>query len=281
MIPKELIPITRRFERGATKDEILKFMSASQVDFPVILKPDIGERGWMVEKICDPDQLALYLKKIKVRFLLQEYVDYPLELGIFYVRYPGEKKGFLTSIVRKGFLSIKGNGKMTVSELLKENPRALLQFDFESDFYKPVLETIPEKEEAVTIEAIGNHCRGTTFFDDHNEIDQDLEDAIDAIIQRVPEFHFGRIDLRTTTYEDLKAGKNFKIMELNGAGSEPGHIYQPGFPILKAYRDVIKHLNLLSKVSILNKEAGTPYYSFKEGMRKIRDIRRYNRHKML
>lgn len=279
LIPTEYLPVTGCFKPGISPEEISAFMQQKNLQFPVILKPDIGERGWMVEKIEDKDALKIYLGKIKVPFLIQELIDYPVELGIFYIRKPSCEKGKVTSIVRKGFLSVKGDGIHTVRKLLSKNKRALLNFNFESEFKQEKLDFIPQTGEEITIEEIGNHSRGTIFYDDHSEIDEDLKERVNQIAVEIPGFYFGRFDIRCQSYDDFKSGKNFKIIELNGAGAEPGHIYQPGYSLLQAYRDIIWHLAELSRVSLENKSLGYPFWSLKKGLSKIAEIRRYNKHK--
>jgi len=279
LIPPHYLPVTQRFPSGTTADEIAGFVRAKGLRYPFILKPNIGERGWMVERINDERQLEDYLQKIRVPFLLQEFVDYPIELGVFYVRRPHEPNGRVTSIVQKGFLSVVGDGTSTVKMLLEKNSRALLTFDFDSAFYRDLLRTIPQKGEKRIIEGIGNHCRGTTFLNAAREIDEKINRVFDALSKQIPEFYFGRYDLRCASFEDLRKGENFKIVELNGAGAEPGHIYQPGYPLWKAYRDIIWHLQKLGQISRENQLRGHTSWSFRKGLQKIREIRHYNQMK--
>lgn len=278
-IPAEYIPITLRFEPEVTIKEIELHLRSSAINYPLICKPDIGERGWMVEKITDVKELTLYLEKIKVPFLVQEFIDYPIELGVFYIRRPSKKTGEITSLVRKEFLSVTGDGTSSVRELLYENRRAELNFDLSSAFHRYLLDHIPKKNEKFIVEPIGNHCRGTTFFDESENISTKLVQQFDKIARRIPEFYFGRFDLRCRSIAELEEGRNFRILELNGAGSEPGHIYQPGYPILKAYGEIMRHLRLLGEISRENKNNGHKFWTIGEGLRKLRQINRYNRTK--
>ncbi|MEQ9006519.1 MAG: hypothetical protein RLP12_01450, partial [Ekhidna sp.] len=68
------------------------------------------------------------------------------------------------------------------------------------------------------IEPIGNHCRGTKFLNDNHEINTELNQAFNQLAGQIPDLHFGRFDLKCKSYDDLKELKNFKILELNGAG---------------------------------------------------------------
>ncbi|MEO1254698.1 MAG: hypothetical protein AAFY41_07425, partial [Bacteroidota bacterium] len=272
-IPDKFIPKTVLIEKG---DLIKASFEAERIGFPVIAKPDIGERGTWVEKIGNQEQLKKYVEACPVDFLVQELVDFPLELGIFYVKHPGQSGG-ITSIVRKGFLRVIGDGKLTVQELLSQNTRAQLTANLTSDFIKKVGNHILKRGEDLMVEPIGNHCRGTMFLNDNPQIDASLTHAFNQLAAEIPDFYFGRFDIKCNSYEDLKQLQNFRIIELNGAGAEPGHIYQPGYSLFKAYRDIFWHLRVLSDISIANRKNGHAYWGFKKGLKKWRSHNRYNR----
>lgn len=274
MIPNGYLP---KFQRFSNQEIKAALEYAHQIGYPLIAKPDIGERGKWVEKITDDQSLMAYMGAIPVDFLLQELVELPIELGVFYVRFPNESKGRVTSLVEKEFLHVIGDGQSTVSQLLAKNPRAQLQFDFDHNRFKEILQQVPESGQNMVVEKIGNHCRGTTFLDRNDQIDSQLHEAIDQLSQQIPEFYFGRFDIRCQSIADLKELKNFKILELNGAGSEPGHIYHPGRSIWKGYGDIVWHLHALATISQQNNSKGVDYWKFAEGMRKLSEIKAYNR----
>ena len=274
LIPDQYIPKTQLFQPESTETDVLAYMGKERISFPIILKPDVGERGWMVRKVRNEREVREYLKKIRVPFLLQEYVDLPVELGVFFIKVPGQI-GKVTSIVKKGFLSVIGNGRDNVKTLLLANPRAAIQLDFESEIFEGLMEEIPGNGERVEVESIGNHSRGTTFLDENRAIDKQLSETFNMIADDIEGFYFGRFDLRCRSMDDLRQGLHFKILELNGAGSEPGHIYQPGFPLWRAYKDVCWHLKMLRKVSRENRARGHEYWSFSRGWAKMKAIKAY------
>jgi hypothetical protein len=273
IIPNKYLPETDLVGQG---DQEKAVALADKIGYPIIAKPDIGERGVWVKKLDNKEDLIQYCSQCPVDFLLQEYIDYQVELGVFYIRYPGEK-GIVTSIVRKEFLSVTGDGNSSIMDLLQKSPRAMLTADLSSDFLMQEGGRILEKNERILIEPIGNHCKGTMFINDENEINSDLTKAINQIADDIPDFYFGRFDLRCQSFEDLKQLKNFKILELNGAGSEPGHIYQPGYSLIRAYKDIIWHLRVLADISILNHKNGIPYWTFKKGYLKWKSHKIHNR----
>lgn len=273
LIPNQYLPQTQLISKG---DHERAALTAEQIGFPIIAKPDIGERGVWVSKIEDQQQLKKYVASCPVNFLLQEMVDYPLEVGVFFIKYPGER-GRVTSIVRKEFLKVQGNGSSTVRSLLKQNTRALITADLESEYLQKIGDTVPANGDEVLIEPIGNHCRGTMFLNDAHEIDETLNAAFNKLSDQIPDFYFGRFDLKCKSYESLRQLEDFQILELNGAGAEPGHIYQPGYRLIKAYRDILWHLGVLSDICRLNRKKGHSYWSFKRGFKKWKSHQRYNR----
>lgn len=279
-IPKEYIPRTKRFPPHIAVSDVLGWMEEHQFQYPIVLKPDIGERGWMVKKIDCEGDIRTYLSINTVSFLAQEYVSLPLELGVFYYRFPGEARGKISSVTKKVMMEVVGNGRHKVKELLLRNPRARLYIKAFEERYPQKLGLVPANGERVEVEPIGNHCRGTTFLDETHRVTEKLEKTFDLVANQIPGFHFGRFDIRCSSFEELEAGHHFKILELNGAGAEPGHIYHPGRSIWAGYKDIIHHLNVLRSIAVQNHRSGIPYMQFRSGVRFIMNIRKYNRKKV-
>jgi len=275
----QYIPKTYKLNSGIEMIKFTERLRKENLMFPFILKPDIGERGWMVALIKNENDLTKYLSQIKVDFLVQEYVSFPIELGIFYYRYPDRENGTISSIVMKKMLSVKGNGKSSVRELVMEDVRRKMHIDTLENTNFEILEYIPHFNEEVELVSIGNHCRGTTFLNGNHLINSQLISMVDKVSKEIEGFYFGRFDLRCASIEDLYEGNNFKILELNGAGSEPAHIYHPGFPLSQAYKDIVHHLKVLAEISTINKKMGHEYMSFKNGMKEVFRIRKYNQQK--
>lgn len=232
--------------------------------FPVIAKPNAGERGWRVEKIEHWEGLVNYIQSSPVDFLIQDYVDYPLELGVFYYRMPNETQGTISSIVQKEFLSVTGNGRDCIETLIRQNDRALLQLHALTAKYGDELERVPAPGETVVLMPIGNHSRGTTFLNANHLITPELTQLFDRISGTIDGFYFGRYDLRCRSVADLYAGEHIRILELNGAGAEPAHIYQPGFSIWTAWGVLLHHWRVLYDISRENNRRGIPYMTFAE-----------------
>jgi hypothetical protein len=271
LIPAEYYPKTLLFSPADEVGKIAEAMQASQITFPCIAKPDIGMKGLAVEKLTCLEDLEGYLQKIKVDFLVQSFVDYPQEVGIFYYRLPYKAKGHISGIVHKEFLTVVGNGKDTVQTLLEQNPRFALQVPVLQKKYSDVLAKVLPTAEPLTLVPYGNHARGAKFIDATHWASPELQQTIDEICQQIPHFYYGRLDIKYSTWEGLQAGKDFAIIELNGAGSEPTHIYDPKHSLYWAWRETAKHLRVLFKISTYNHRQGHLYLSNKEGFKMFRE----------
>jgi hypothetical protein len=266
LLPKHLVPKTVLVRAESRFEEIEELMAVSKLDFPVIIKPDIGERGFNVALLKKKQELIDYLSATKEDHLIQEYLDLPIELGIFYHRIPDEAKGTITSVVRKGMLMVTGDGQSTVLELMKQDTRALQQVDRLQREGKVELNRILANGEEFLLEPIGNHVRGTTFLNGNDLINQQLNQVFDKLGRQIEGFYYGRFDLRCENIGALYEG-NFKVMEVNGAASEPAHIYSPNYPLLRGYKVLFKHWRILYRISMINHAKGVKYMSFRSGIR--------------
>jgi len=276
LIPKELQPGYILCSPSEDIESILYRINKNNIKYPFICKPDIGERGWMVSKISNKKQLIDYCQKIKVDFLIQGYIDEPLEMGVFYYRYPNSEKGKVSSIVIKEMLTVQGDGNTTLKDLILKSDRAKLQWDILKEKYKTQLNHVLNRGEEMQLVGIGNHCRGAKFLNGNYLINDQLNAVFDKISSNVEGFYFGRYDLRVNSHDDLYQGK-LKIMELNGAGSEPAHIYNPKFSLWRAYRVLFHHWKVLYEISVENHKKGVKYLSFSKAWTEYGKIRSYNK----
>ena len=235
---------------------ILDQMKARGIIFPVIAKPDVGERGFGVSKINNEIELEIYNSTATSKYIIQEFVDYEIELGILYSRLPNSLHGEISSVTRKVFLSVEGDGSSTINELMQRSTRARFQIKRIGAIIGEDMEIVLAKGQSRLLEPIGNHCRGTRFIDNNFLINKQLVDVFNEISLDIKGFYFGRFDLKVKSIEDLYQGKNIKIMELNGASSEPGHIYDSSNSVFKAYRDMYRHWRRLEEVSRINIQNG-------------------------
>ncbi len=277
ILPKNYYPKTALVKGNLNKTEIDKLIHQHQLVFPLVAKPDIGERGNAVKKMYSSDDIIDYKKNTKVDFLLQEWCNYENEIGVFYCKYPNTNMGFITGIVEKEFMTLKGNGINTIEELVLQNDRFFLQYNTLKNQQPHKLQQVLKKDEKEVLIPYGNHCRGTKFLDCTHKVDDDLNNTFNNICNLIPGFYFGRMDIRFKSWEDLREGKNFSIIELNGAGSEPTHIYDPMHSVFFAWKEIMKHLNLLYKIAKINKQKfNLNYITFREGVQLFKKRKKYN-----
>ena len=265
-IPEQQKPISILARLPITSNKVLELMKENHLSFPVIFKPDLGERGWMVKKIKNEQDATSYLAAIRTDFIIQEFVDLPLEFSVFYVRHPDQDQGAVTSVTLKEMLKIEGDGVSTIKDLILDLDRAKLRWQSLKVTYAEKLNYVLNKGEALELVSVGNHCLGTKFLNYNHTISEEMSAAFDAISKKVDGFYFGRYDLRTNSLEDLENAK-VKVMELNGCGAEPSHIYHPGASIIDGIRDLFIHWHTIYRISRTNHKRGVSYLPFAEGVK--------------
>ena len=269
LLPLHFYPTTLCFEPGTPFDTISEAVKNERIAFPLIAKPDIGERGLAVKKIENESQLMEYAASIPVAFLVQEFVSYENEVGIFYCRIPGAERGHITGIVNKEPVKVIGDGVSSVAQLVKNNERYLLQWSQINALNGDLMQVILPVGQSVILVPYGNHSRGSKFTDETFRVTEELDETIDRICRQIPEFYYGRLDIRFNSWDQLERGAQFAIIELNGSGSEPTHIYDPKHSIFFAWREIIKHWKLLYKISKENNRRGVKYVTLAQGRSEI------------
>jgi len=265
LLPANFYPETLLFESGTPLEKILTAIGNSSIFFPLIAKPDIGGRGLGVKKIENEIELADYVSHMPVAFLIQQFVPFEKEIGIFYYRIPGADKGHISGIVNKEAVTIVGDGVSTLTMLVMRNDRYALQWKQIKVAYSEILNSVLKRDEVMTLIPYGNHSRGSKFTDETFRINETLSATVDHICSQIPEFYYGRLDIRFKTWGLLEQGKDFSIIEVNGSGSEPTHIYDPANSIFSAWQEIIKHWKILFAISKANNKKGIPYITFANG----------------
>lgn len=274
LIPPEYYPKTILIQPNDDLETILQRINSENIQFPLIAKPDIGLRGTAVKKISNADELASYFSKANFNVLIQSLIPYENEIGLFYVKLPNQP-GKITGIVAKEFMILTGNGKNTIRELLHQDKRYLLQLEVLEQEYKEKLNTILNKGETINLVPYGNHCRGTKFVDASHEITPEMIESFNTICNQIEGFYFGRMDIMYQSYEDLAQGKNFQIIEINGAISEPTHMYDPKHSLLFGWKELTRHFHYMYLISKNNHKKGVKYLTFKEGVREFKKHQKY------
>lgn len=270
ILPQGLYPRAMLVGHQEASSKVKQRLSESGFSYPFIAKPDIGGKGVGVEKIHTELALEKYLHFIQEDFLIQEFVPLKNEVGIFYVRFPEEERGRITGVVAKEFLTVTGDGQSTAESLINQNPRFAMQIKALRKMHGNKLQNILPKGEQWNLVPYGNHARGAKFIDVSEWATPKLNETMNHICDQIPGFYFGRLDVMYNTREELENGINLSIIELNGAGSEPTHIYDPRHSLFFAWKEIALHLHYLFKISVHNHRKGHRYLSFKEGIEMLR-----------
>ena len=275
LIPQEYYPKTLLFNAKEDINKISKSIQNSGIKFPLIAKPNIGLRGTAVKKIINFQELKKYVEQANFDFLIQDLIPFENEIGIFYVKFPKSDKGTLTGIVSKEFLILKGNGINTIRELLKKDPRFELQIPALQKEFPEIIDTVLKENEILNLVPYGNHCRGTKFVDASHEITPKMIESFNEICSKINGFYFGRMDIMYDNYKDLEEGKNFQIVEINGAISEPTHMYDPKHSLFYGWKELTRHFHYMYLISKQNHKNGAKYLTLKEG---INEFKNHHKH---
>jgi hypothetical protein len=265
LIPSAYYPAYFFVPLGTSAKQLENLLMESGFSFPVIAKPTVGMQGKAVKKIIQFDELLQYASLCTVDFMVQEFSPYKNEVGIFYHRIPTETKGTVTGIVAKEPMTVKGDGVSSLYQLICEEPRYLLQMNQLTQIYgEDLLHVLPNGKEMILV-PYGNHARGSKFLDWTHKADATFAESINNVCQQINGFYYGRLDVMYNEWDELRNGKNFHIIELNGAGSDPTHMYDPNHSIFFAWKEIVKHWIILFRISRINKKKGAAYMSLREG----------------
>lgn len=266
-----------RLLAGDSPDEKLaalrSFMGDSSLSYPIVLKPDAGERGEGVVVIRTEVAAIEYLKMHLEPVLAQEFV-HGEEFGIFYARHPGKAQGFIFAVTEKRFPFVTGDGASTLEDLILADDRAVCMAPLHLAKHAGRLDSIPAPRERVTLVEIGNHCRGSLFLDGGWVVTQNLVEAIDDLGRSAEGFYFGRYDVRVESIEALQLGRGFKVIELNGATSEATNIYDPRNSIFTAWRILRAQWTLAFEIAAANRKRGAAAMPVRDLCRLLRAERR-------
>ncbi len=259
-IPEHYNIKTSLVRAGSSFAELEKSIEKLDISYPLIIKPDKGERGRGVKLFRETSEIKKQWPGLKNEDqIIQEFVDLPIEAGVLFWRMPGEKRGKISSFMVREFLEIVGDGSRNCQDLILDHQRYHRHIVSLKEQYPEKMNFVPGEGERIRLEPIGNHNRGTIFRNANHLINTKLEDTFNAIARQIPEFYFGRFDLKAEDLDSLISGRSMKIIELNGVNSEPAHIYDPDYGLIRAYQDLLKNWSMIYKISRANQKRGVPY----------------------
>ena len=276
-LPSGTYPRSIFVSHSLTFAEVSELIARNNFEFAFAVKPDAGMMGFMFRKIDNARELQKYHAAMQVDYIIQHYIDYPLEVSVFYYRYPNQASGHITGFIRKEFLQVTGDGVSTLLELMLQYPRIRFRLDEMKLKHEKKLNDIVRRGEIYCLSYAMNLSRGGKLVSLAHENDERLVKVFDELSRYTKHFYYGRYDIKCLSIEDLKEGKNFSILEYNGSGAEPHHIYGNGNTLLQAYRIVLRHWDVLYKISKINHKKGTRYWTFRKGLRFLKKAKQHFR----
>lgn len=253
-----IAPYTTLFTSTDDTRRAEEAMAHKGLSLPVVVKPDIGCNGTGVKLARTSAELDAALAAFPrgIKLVTQRLIPYRHEAGLFYIRHPDSPHGTLSSLTYKDIPALSGNGRDTVMELLKQDPRTrLLLHIYTPRLQNRLHEVLPEGE-TIDLVFTGNHCKGAIFRNGAADITPALTARLDEIMQDIPDFHFGRVDVKFDSVDALRAGEKFEIIEINGVGSEATHIWDSRTSLREAYAAQFHHYGETFRIGAKKKKAG-------------------------
>jgi membrane protein DedA with SNARE-associated domain/pimeloyl-ACP methyl ester carboxylesterase len=231
------------------------FQADRAVGWPLVAKPDVGQRGLGVAIARTETDLAAYFRTPRPDTVVQAFVP-GHEFGVFYYRYPGAERGRVFAITDKRFPQVTGDGRRSLERLILADPRAVCMARLHLHTQRDRLSWVPPAGERVTLVEVGTHCRGALFLDGTHLLTPALETRIDAVSRAFAGFHFGRYDLRAASVEAFQRGEGFQVIELNGVTAEATSIYQPGYSVFRAWGTLMRQWRIAYEIGAAQRAAG-------------------------
>ena len=246
--------------------------------FPIAVKPDIGRMGLLFRKIENLEELACYHHKVKIDYVIQEFVNYPIEVSVFYYRYPHQQQGVITGFVRKDYLQVVGDGRSTLRELILTYERVRFRQEEMLNKHSKNLDDVVPRDEVYVLSQALNLSRGGKLVSLENEKDDALLRRFDELSHFAGHFYYGRYDIKCASVDDLKKGKNFLILEYNGSGAEPHHVYGNGNSYWQAISILLSHWRILFEISRENHRKGFSHWHFRDGLKQMHQTQAHMAH---
>lgn len=277
LLPPEFAPATLNVLPGSDFEIVKQRLPGYEIDFPLIVKPEVGGQGILFRKLDTIEQLKNYHDKVPVEYIVQEMITFPMEVSVFYYRLPYQSKGVVTGFLHKIPMQVTGDGKQTLKQLIMQHPKGLKRLAEMQVKHGAHFDTVWPAGEKYMLSYAANHNRGAQFINLHEQIDDRLVSIFDKISIKINDFFYGRYDILCASVEDIKQGKNFCILEYNGCGAEPNHFYDTGYTLIGAYKEILKHWKALYKISRYNYKQGIQYWPFMKGWNFLSDTNKHYR----
>ena len=275
-LPKDIYPPSFFISPTESFPDVLQKIKDHKFSYPFIVKPDVGMKGLLFRKIDRQEQLQSYHQKIPVNYIIQELIEMPVEVSIFYYRFPNASRGHISAFIQKDLLQVKGDGQATIRQLIMSAAAVQSWTEEIGSLDDEVFSKVLVKDEVFYGSYIANRYHGARFQNLGHLINEQLLQLFDQLSYN-SQFSYGRYDIKCVSAADIKTGSSFSIMEFNGAGSIPNHIYTGGFTLLRAYQEISRHWKILYEISAAYHRNGLPYWDFNRGYKYLKEAKKHFR----
>ncbi len=274
LLPEGSYPKTIYIQPSQSFEEVKRLVAQHGFQYPFCVKPDVGMKGLLFRKLDREEELEAYHRQMPAEYIVQELVDYPLEVSVFYYRYPNKNKGVITGFIQKELMEVTGNGVNTLLQLIQKHPKARLRETEMRTKHAEHLHKTLTSGEKFYLSYAANLNRGARFIDLGHLVDEQLHQLFDSLSFK-GQFYYGRYDIKCASIDDLKRGNNFSILEFNGSGAEPNHVYNAGLTLRQAHAIILKHWEALYRISKYNHQQGIHYWGFWKGWRFLKNAKKH------
>ena len=274
-LPPGTYPKSTYIPHHVSFEEAEALLLQAGISYPFAVKPDVGMMGFMFRRIENQADFKYYHQKMPADYILQDLVKYPLEVSVFYYRMPNQQSGTITGFLKKEFLQVVGDGTSTLDQLIANYPRVRFRQEEMRGKHKEHLQDVLLNGEIYYLSYALNLSRGGRMVSLAHEKDDRLLKVFDELSHYTGNFYYGRYDIKCASVEDLKQGKNYSILEYNGCGAEPHHVYGNGYTLIQAYRILLHHWKMLFEISKYNYQKGIPRWDFKRGWNFLKQAKKH------
>jgi hypothetical protein len=269
-LPVGTYPKTIYIDPKLSENELIQQVAQAGFSYPFVVKPDVGMKGLWFERIDGPEQLLRYHRAVPVEYVIQEWVDWPIELSIFHIRHPESERGEITGFIHKTLLQVQGDGRSKLIDLINSHPKAAGRVEELSRIHSDRFEHVIPAGEVYLLSYAANHNRGAFFYNLSDRIHDGLRERFDELSKHT-RFYYGRYDLKVCSIDEFCSGGPCSILEFNGCGAEPNHIYDCGMGLFEAYGVILKHWKALYAISRHNHQTGHRHWRFWKGLKFLRE----------
>ena len=261
-------------------ESLMMRLKAEGFTLPLVCKPDIGCRGSGVKLVHSLEQVAAYIQSypLNTRVMLQKLASWEPEAGIFFVREPGQAEGKIISLALKYSPYVEGDGVHTLKQLIEKDPRASQLQHLYLERHADRLNDVLADGEAYRLVFSASHCRGAVFRDARDIITPKLTDSLNRIMADLPEFYYGRLDIKFSNEQRLSEGEDLEIIEINAASSESLHIWDSRTGFIEAMSALLLQYRTLFRLGAFHRRRGFRTPGVKEFWRRLQSERNLSKY---